>query len=88
MKTIMLATAAVLAISAGRAYAGEGEGAVAGNTFFAELPGVIAQLPTQSSTALAHNQYRSSLPTMAFVTNSRSSGTWVFQPNPNQGANS
>ena len=41
----------------------------------------------QTPSAYARNQ-ATSKPTAAFVTTSRSSGTWLFVPNPNQGANS
>ncbi len=42
MKTMILATAAVLALGIGSAFAGDGEGPAA-NTTFTQLPGVIAQ---------------------------------------------
>ena len=87
MKTIFLATAAVLALGASSAFAGEGEGTEP-NTLFTEIPGVIAQAPAQQTapTAYAHGQV-SGAPTSTFVTNSHS-GTWLFPPNGNQGANS
>ena len=87
MKTIILATAAVLALGASSAFAGEGEGPAA-NTTFTQLPGVIAQAQVgQAPSAYARNQ-ATGKPTAAFVTTSRSSGTWLFAPNPNQGGNS
>jgi hypothetical protein len=87
MKTMILATAAVLALGVGSAFAGDGDGPAA-NTTFTQLPGVIAQAQIgQTPSAYARNQ-ATGKPTAAFVTTSRSSGTWLFVPNPNQGANS
>ncbi|HSZ91084.1 MAG TPA: hypothetical protein VK822_17125 [Acetobacteraceae bacterium] len=87
MKTTILATAAVLALGVGSAFAGDGDGPAA-NTTFTQLPGVIAQAQVgQAPSAYARNQVTGK-PTAAFVTTSRSSGTWLFAPNPNQGANS
>ena len=49
------------------------------NTFFTELPGVVAQAPSQQvPSAVARNQ-TGGAPTAAFVT-SHSSGTWLFPP--------
>jgi hypothetical protein len=87
MKTIMLATAAILGLGIGVAFAGEGDGPSA-NTFFSSLPGVIAQAPVQQApSAVARNQAGGGAPTAAFVTSSHR-GTWLFAPNTNQGANS
>ncbi len=87
MRTIILATAAVLALGAGSAFAGEGEGTQP-NTVFTELPGVLAQAPVQQQAPSAYARTQpSGAPTSAFVTNSRGS-TWLFPPNGNQGANS
>jgi hypothetical protein len=87
MRTLILATAAVLSLGAGAAYAGDGDGTAA-NTFFTQLPGVIAQAPVQQApSAVARNQAGGGSPTAAFVT-TQHSGTWLFPPNPNQGANS
>lgn len=88
MRTMIFATAAVLALGAGSAFAGEGEGTQA-NTLFTEIPGVVAQAPVQQPvpSAVAHNQTNGAPPVAAFVTNSNR-GTWLFAPNPNQGANS
>ncbi len=85
MRTMILATAAVLALGAGSAFAGDGEGTQP-NTLFTELPGVLAQAPVQQQSAFARNQ-TSGAPTAAFVTQSHG-GTWLYPPNPNQGANS
>jgi hypothetical protein len=87
MRTTIFAAAAVLALGAGSAFAGEGEGTVP-NTLFTELPGVVAQAPVQQAvpSAVARNQ-NSGAPIASFVTNSHH-GTWLFPPNPNQGANS
>ena len=49
------------------------------NTFFTELPGVVAQAPSQQvPSAVARNQ-TGGAPTAAFITN-HSSGTWLFPP--------
>jgi hypothetical protein len=84
---MIFAAAAVLALSASSAFAGEGEGTQA-NTLFTEIPGVVAQAPVQQTvpSAVARNQ-TGGAPIASFVTNSNH-GTWVFPPNPNQGANS
>jgi hypothetical protein len=84
MKTIILATATLLGLGAATAYANEG-GAEA-NTWFTELPGVIAQAQTQPApTAIARNQ--SGAPTAAFITSSRNGGTWVGANHYEGGAN-
>jgi hypothetical protein len=79
MKTMILATAAVLALGAGSAYA-DSEGGTVANSWFTNLPGVVAQAPVQQQvpSAVARNQ-AGGAPTAAFVT-SHSSGTWLFQP--------
>jgi hypothetical protein len=84
---MIFATAAVLALGAGSAFAGEGEGTHP-NTLFTQIPGVLAQAPVQQAmpSAVARNQ-TGDAPVAAFVTNSNK-GTWLFAPNPNQGANS
>ncbi len=88
MKTIFLATAAVLALGAGSAFADGGEGTQA-NTLFTELPGVVAQAPVQQQapSAYAHAQPSGAPQTSTFVTNSHG-GTWLFPPDGNAGANS
>jgi hypothetical protein len=55
MKTTFLAAAAALVLGVGPAYAGDGGGG-APNTFFTELPGVIAQAPGQDNHAYAAGQ--------------------------------
>jgi hypothetical protein len=87
MKTMILATAAVLSLGVGSAFAGDGEGQVP-NTLFTELPGVIAQAPVQQVPSAVAQGQTGKAPTATFVTRSQSSGTWLFPPNPNQGANS
>jgi hypothetical protein len=85
MKTMFLAAAAVLGIGMGSAYADGGQGTIP-NTFFTELPGVVAQAPGQTARGAvgANSQVAH---TQAYVTNP-STGTWLFPPNQNQGANS
>ena len=55
MKTMLLAAAAVLAVGTGAAFANEG--GPHANTWFTELPGVVAHAPAQvpSPNALATN---------------------------------
>jgi hypothetical protein len=88
MKTIVLATAAVLALGAGSVFAGDGDIPQA-ETFFTQLPGVIAQAPVQQvPSAVARNQVGGA-PTAAFVT-SHSRGTWLYGSGggSHEGANS
>jgi hypothetical protein len=84
MRTIVLATATLLGLGAATAYANEG--GPAPNSWFTQLPGVIAQAQTQQApSAYARNQ--AGAPTAAFATSSHSTGTWLFPPNSDQGAN-
>jgi hypothetical protein len=76
MKTLFLAAAAALSLGAGAAYASEG-GPVA-NTFFTELPGVIAQAPAQDVPSVARAQ--SGQVAHVYVTRSQGQGTWLTQP--------
>ncbi len=83
MRTMMIAAAAVLSLSAGVAYADGGDSAAA-NTYFTQLPGVVAQAQVQSpAVATAQNGQA----VRDYVANSNH-GTWLFAPNGNQGANS
>jgi hypothetical protein len=87
MKTIILATATVLSLGVGSAFAGDGDVPTA-DTFFTELPGVIAQAPVQQApSAVARNQ-AGGAPTAAFVAN-HSTGTWLNNGSgSHEGANS
>jgi hypothetical protein len=82
MKSMFLAAAAALGLGVGAAYANEG-GPVP-NTFFTELPGVIAQAPAQNVPSVATAQREQAI--HAYVTGS-TRGTWLSQPNQNEGAN-
>jgi hypothetical protein len=83
MKTMILATAAVLGIGIGSAFAGDGEGGTIPNTYFTDLPGVVAQAPVQQfPSALAANQHAAT--TNAFVTG-RSRAVSLFPPNSTEG---
>ncbi len=82
--TLRAAVAAIGLASVPPAFAGDSDGPVA-NSFFTELPGVIAQAPVQNAPAVATAQLGRAL--QAYVTQSRN-GTWLFQPNGNQGSNS
>ena len=54
MKTMLLAAAAALSLGVGSAYA-EGGDTPAANTFFTELPGVVAQAEVPNAPAYAQN---------------------------------
>jgi hypothetical protein len=81
MKTMILAAAAILSIGmgSGSAFAAS-EGGTHANTFFTELPGVMAHAPVQTmpNSAVAANQNGAA--TGAYVTRS-ASGTWLFPGN-------
>ena len=82
--TIMLRTAltALSIASIGPAFA-ESEGGTANNTYFTQLPGVVAQAPVQNApVATAQNGQG----VHAYVTNSNH-GTWLFAPQDGGGAN-
>jgi hypothetical protein len=82
MKTMFLAAAAALSLGVGSAYANEG-GPVA-NTFFTELPGVIAQAPAQNVPSVATAQ--SGQAVQVYATSS-SQGTWLQNSHGEGGAN-
>ena len=79
MKTMILAAAAVLSFGVGSAFASEGEGGTVANTFFTELPGVVAQAPSQQVPSAVARSQTGAAPTAAFIEN-HSSGTWLFPP--------
>ena len=80
MRTMFLAAA--LSLGVGSAYAGEIEG-VTPDTFFKQLPGVIAQAPVQAPVvATAQNGQA----VHAYVTQSNH-GTWLFQDYQAHGGN-
>ncbi len=92
MKTMLLAAAAALSLGVGSAYADGGDGAIA-NTFFTELPGVVAQAQVPNAPVYAQSgqaqsqQAQNGQAVQTYVTQS-SHGTWLFAPNGNSGANS
>jgi len=72
MKTMMLAAAAALTLGVGVAFADGGDGPIA-NTQFTTLPGVVAQVQEQGSSALAQVTTRQTAPVMlAYVTSTQS----------------
>jgi hypothetical protein len=81
MKTMLLAAAAALSLGVSAAYADGGQGTLP-NTYFTELPGVIAQAPVQNAPSVATARNGQAIGT--YVTSS-SHGTWLFPPNQNQG---
>ena len=93
MKSMLLAAAAGLSLAASTAaYADSGQG-IERNTFFTQLPGVVAQADVPQAPTYAQNRQlqtqhaQNGQGVQAYVTQS-SRGTWLFQANPNQGANS
>ena len=79
MKTLMIAAAAAVSLSAGVAYANEG--GVVANTLFTELPGVVAQAPVHDAPAVATAQNG-----QVHVYSTQSSrGTWLFAPHEGNG---
>jgi hypothetical protein len=90
MRTMLLAAATVLPLTAGIAYAGDGEGTAA-NTQFTTLPGVVAQADVPNAPTYAQNrqttQAQNGQGVHVYVSRSNQ-GTWLFAPNPNAGSNS
>jgi hypothetical protein len=85
MKSMMIAAAAVLGLGIGSAYADGGESPIP-NTFFTELPGVIAQAPVQQApAAVAANQNGAEV--NIFATSHRPAGTWLFPVDQTGGGN-
>jgi hypothetical protein len=83
MKIMLRAAIASLSFaSIGSAIASEGDGGTVANSFFTELPGVIAQAPVQNAPPVATAQNGQAV--RAYVANS-SRGTWLYQANPNGG---
>ena len=93
MKTMLLAAVAGLSLAASTAAYADGGQGVEPNTFFTQLPGVVAQADVPNASAYAQNppvqtqQAQNAQGVHAYVTQS-SRGTWLFPANPNQGANS
>ena len=97
MKTMLLAAAAAVGI--GSAYADGGDGPAA-NTFFTELPGVVAQAQVPNAPVYAQNgQQNRQVQTQqaqngqaahgyGIYSTQSSHGTWLFAPDPNGGSNS
>jgi hypothetical protein len=84
MKTMLLAAAATLAVGVGSAYAGDG-GNLIPDTEFTEIPGVLAEPSVPNVPSGAATQ--KGLPIQAYATQSNR-GTWLFEPNQDQGSNS
>ena len=78
MRTMLLAAAAGLSLAASTAaYADSGDGPAA-NSFFTELPGVVAQADVPNATAYAQN--RQALPQQAQNGSQSTHGPWLFPP--------
>jgi hypothetical protein len=82
MKTMLLGAAAAFSVGVGSAYASETSDIP--NTFFTELPGVIAQAPAQNIPSVATAQ--SGEATHVYVTSS-SHGTWLQNSHGEGGSN-
>lgn len=69
MKIMLLAAAGVLCIGMGAAYAdgGDDEGGAVANTYFSELPGVVATAVGQPPNNVAANSYYAAPKTSAAV---------------------
>jgi hypothetical protein len=78
--TTLLAGSAALGLGIGPAFADSGQGTLP-NTFFTELPGVVAKPDTG---AVAAKPLIGGQSVGTYVSNH---STWLFPPNPNQGAN-
>ena len=99
MRTMLLAAAAALSLGVGSAYADGGD-TTATNTFFTELPGVVAQADVPNAPTYAQNgqQNRQTQTQQArngqaahgygVYSTQSSRGTWLFAPTGNAGANS
>jgi hypothetical protein len=99
MKTMLIAVTALLSLSASVAYADGGDGPAA-NTFFTELPGVVAQAQVPNVPTYAQNgqQNRQTKTQQAqsgqaahgygVYSTQSSHGTWLLAPDPNGGSNS
>ena len=83
MKIMLRAALTALSIaSIGPAFAEGGDGTIA-NTYFTQLPGVVAQAPVENpSIATAQNGHG----VQTYVTHSNH-GTWLFAPQDGGGAN-
>ena len=95
MKIMLRAAIAALSFaSIGPAMADGGEGTVA-NSFFTQLPGVVAQADVPNAPVYAQDRQKqvqaqraqNGQGVHAYVTQS-GHGTWLFPPNANQGSNS
>ena len=69
MKMMLMAAAGVLCIGVGAAYAdgGDDEGGAVANTYFSELPGVVATAPGTPANNVAANSYYAQPNTTAAV---------------------
>ena len=95
MRTMLLAAAAALSLGVGSAYADGGD-TPAANTFFTELPGVVAQADVPNAPTYAQRgqvqtqqaQNGQAAHGYGVYSTQSSRGTWLFPPTGNAGANS
>jgi hypothetical protein len=92
MRTKLLVAAGLSLAASTAAYADSGDGPAA-NTLFTEWPGVVAQADVPNASAYAQNrqvqpQEAQSGQAVHVYATQPSRRTWLFQANPNQGANS
>jgi hypothetical protein len=83
MKTMLLAAAAGLSLVASTAAYADGGQGTEPNTFFTQVPGVVAQADVPNAPTYAQNGQG----VHVYVGRSNQR-TWLFPPNANQGANS
>ena len=77
MKIMLRAAIAALSFAnIGSAIASEGDGGTAPNTFFTELPGVVAQAPVQNAPSIAAAQNGQAGQTYSHSNHS----PWLFPP--------
>jgi hypothetical protein len=78
MKTMILAATATLTLGFGSAYA-DSSGGQTPNTFFTQLPGMMAKPATGSAPTATTTQTSSGRPVQLYASQS-SPGTWLYQP--------
>ena len=88
MRTMLIAAAAGLSLAASTAAYADGGDGPAANSFFTELPGVVAQADVPNASAYAQNRQAQNGQGVHVYVSRSNQGTWLFAPNGNQGANS
>ena len=81
MKIVILATAAVLSLGVGSAYA-DSEGGSTAETLFTQIPGVMAQAPAQTAPPIATTHKGRAVEVAAKDTRSQGVGAWLLRTFP------